>query len=144
MPFLRALPIGIHNDPFLFQVDWPIGMQLDPVLTIVGRSETNDPFLRSLTGRNPTVHFVRWLGDRNPTILSYDRWPIQRSRYYDRWPGWKSKGPMFTIIGRPESHDTVLTTVARSESNDPIQLSVGRSESKHLNFSIDDRSKSSD
>lgn len=76
--------------------------------TIVGRSDFNDPFLRSLVDRFYDL-FLRWsLANRNPTISLYDdRWLIEiqryiltsRSLFYDRSPIGVQLY-LLTIVGR--------------------------------------------
>ena len=64
---------------------------------IAGQSESKSPFLRSSPIVFLTIHFVRSLYDRNPTILFYDRWPIV----------------FCFIVGLSESYDPVFSLVSR-------------------------------
>ena len=131
IPFYYRLPFGIQRS--LFCDRRPIGIQPsiiaivglsdsnDPVFTIFRRSESNDPFCRSLGDRflndpfftiaglsESNVPLLRSLADRRPTIVFFDRWPIgiQRS--------------LVTIVGRSESNDPFFAMVGRSFLTTPF------------------------
>lgn len=102
-PFCRAL--ADQNPTTHFHGRWPTVLN-DPIFAIVGLSESLDS-LSTIVGRPfLIIPFLRYLTDRNPTILvaiaGRSFLPIP---FYYRWPIFFND-PTFAIVGLSESNDS--------------------------------------